>query len=67
MSRLLYSLTLNERQACKNEDKTMNYTKPEVVVLADAAKAVQTPHSKVLGPADMLVTHSIGPAYEADE
>lgn len=45
----------------------MNYTKPEVMVLAEAAQAVQTPNSKVTSPHDNLVAVGTGPGYEADE
>jgi hypothetical protein len=45
----------------------MNYAKPEVMVLAEAAEAVQTPNSKVTTPPDNLAVRGTGPAYEADE
>lgn len=48
----------------------MTYTKPELVLLADARLAIQSTDpdtSKVALPAEIGSSHDTGSAYEADE
>lgn len=46
----------------------MTYAKPEVVLLAPAAQAVQGTTSKPVGSPDAAIPHQPSPAaYEADE
>jgi len=45
----------------------MKYVRPEVVVLAPAMDAVQTPNTKGHTPAETPFVGGPGPAYEADE
>lgn len=42
----------------------MNYSKPEVEVLGDAVRVIETLQQKGIGSVD---THPSGPAYDLDE